>query len=198
MRALVDAEQELYFTRLQLAEFMGFPVSPDNVDETVQRIGGIREIDAKAIYDSMYVASGPLAMEEKRTAIEMMGIQEGMRRQNAILRWCYGEANLTNGLTKETAKTQLERFYRDGCVWSLVHDEEMVSVRKRRQQGKQQLDEEPTSPKRDLDKAWLEEWPTDDIHPDELILDESEYVRAFVTESLPELLESRQQLFWNL
>ena len=43
-------------------------------------------IDATAIYDSMYVASGPRAVEEKRTAIEMMGIQEGMKRQSAVLR----------------------------------------------------------------------------------------------------------------
>ena len=90
-------------TRLQLAEFLGFPVSLDNVDETVQRVEGVLVIDAKAIYDSMYGASGPLAIEEERTAIEMIGIQEGMRRQNAILRWCHGEANLSDGLTKETA-----------------------------------------------------------------------------------------------
>ena len=44
------------------------------------------------------------------TATETMGIQEGMKRQNAILRMCRGEANLRDGLSKETAKTQLERF----------------------------------------------------------------------------------------
>ena len=124
-------------------------------------------------------------MEEKRTALEMMGIQEGMRRQNAIARWCLGEANLSDRLTKERAKTQLERFYRDGCLWSLVHDEEMVSVRKRRQQRKQLLDEERMCPERDFDKARVEEWPTDDIHPDEMNLEESEYGRALVNESLP-------------
>ena len=156
VQALADAEQELYLTRLQLPEFLGYSVNLSNVDETVQRVEGILVIDAKAIYDSMYGASGPLAMEEKRTAIEMMGIQEGIRRQNAILRWCHGEANLSDGLTKETAKTQLERFYDNGCVWSLVHDEEMVSARKRRQQGKQPLDEETSGPKRDLDKEWVE------------------------------------------
>ena len=58
-----------------------------NVDETAQRVDGVLVIDAKAIYDSMYAASGPPAMEEKRTAIEMMGFQEGMRRQNATPRW---------------------------------------------------------------------------------------------------------------
>ena len=50
-----------------------------NVDEMVQRVDGVLVIDAKAIYDSMCGASGPRTMEEKRTAIEMMGIQEGMK-----------------------------------------------------------------------------------------------------------------------
>ena len=102
VQALDDAEQELYFTRLQLVEFRGFTVNLSNVAETVQRVDGLLVMDAKAIYDSMYGASGPLAMEEKRTAIEMMGIQEGLKRQNAFLRWCHGEANLSDGLTKET------------------------------------------------------------------------------------------------
>ena len=167
VQALGDAEQELYFTRLQLVEFLRFTVNLSNVAETVQRVDGTLVIDAKAIYDSMYGPSGPLAMEEKRTAIEMMGIQEGMKRQNAVVRCCHGEANLSDGRTKETAKTQLERFCSDGCVWSVVHDEEMVSARKRRQQGKHPLDEATSGPKRDLDKEWVEDWPTDDIHQDE-------------------------------
>ena len=120
-----------------------------------------------------------------------------MRRQGAIPQWCHGEANLSDGLSKETAKTQLERFYGDGCVWSLVHDEEMISARKRRQQGKQPLDEETTCPKRDSDKDWVEDWLTDDIHQNEPNLDRSEYERVFVNESLLELLETEQRLFWN-
>ena len=62
---------------------------------------------------------------------------------------------------------QLERLYGDGCVWSLVHGEEIVSARKCRQQGKQPLDEETTCPKRDLDKDWL----TYDTHQNEPNLD---------------------------
>ena len=73
----------------------------------------------------------------------------------------------------------------------------MVSARKRRQQGKQPLDEEITCPKRDLDKACVEEWPTNDIDPNEMNLEESECGRALVHESLPELLDTKQRLFWN-
>ena len=84
--------------------------------------------------------------------------------------------------------------YVGGFVWSLVHDEEMVSVRKRRQQGKQPFDEQTTCPKRDLNKDWVEDWLTDAVHQNEPNLDESEYERAFVNESPPELLETQQRL----
>ena len=87
----------------------------------VQRVDGVLVIDAKAIFDSMYGASGPRTMEEKRTAIEMMGIQEGMKRQNAILRWCDRGANLSDGLTRETAKTQSERFHGDESVCGVLY-----------------------------------------------------------------------------
>ena len=56
----------------------------------------------------------PVAVEEELTAVEMMGIQEGMKRPGAILRWCHAEANLSCGSTKETTKTHLERFCDDG------------------------------------------------------------------------------------
>ena len=84
---------------------------------------------------------------------------------------------------------------RQRCGWnvSLVTDmfEEMVRARKRRQQRKQPLDEETTCSKPDLDKDWVEDLTN------ERNLDESEYERAFVNESLRELLETEQRLFWN-
>ena len=92
VQPMADAEQESNITRLQMAEFPGFLMNLGNVDDTVQRVNGVLVIDAKAICDSMNGASGPQAMEEKGTAIEIMGVQEGMKRQNAILRWCHGQA----------------------------------------------------------------------------------------------------------
>ena len=46
-------------------------------------------------------------------------------------------------------------------------------------------------------KDWVEDWLTDAVHQNYPNLDESDYDRAFVNESLPELLETKQQLFWN-
>ena len=110
-------------------------------------------------------------MDEKRTAIEMMGIQE----QNASLQWCHGEANLSDGLTKKTAKRSWN-VSMTMDVYGASYMTMKLSVPESLRQGQRLLDEETTCSKRDLNKDW---------------------VRAFVNESLPELLEIKQRLFWN-
>ena len=47
-----------------MTEFLEFPVNIVHVDEKVQRVDGVLRTDATAISDSMYAASGPLAVEE--------------------------------------------------------------------------------------------------------------------------------------
>ena len=194
VQALADAEQELLFTRLQLAEFLGYPLCRDNVSETVKQVLGVLVVDAKSIYDNMYGAAGPLGMEEKRTAIEMLGIQEGIIEQDAIVKWCHGEANLADGLTKETAKTQLDNFYSGGCTWSLVHDKDMVSARKRRKKGQQPLDEQSMHIEKDIEKEWDQSWPpriADDDGED--ILDPEAGERALMNE----MRETWERLYWR-
>ena len=184
--------------RLQLAEFMGYPMCRDNVSETVKRVTGVLVVDAKSIYDNMYGAAGPLGMEEKRTAIEMLGIQEGITEQEAIVRWCHGEANLADGLTKETARTQLDNFYREGCTWSLVYDKDMVSARKRRKMGQQPLDEQSSEAQKDLDKEWIHNWPPPIANDDgEDVLDPEADERSFMRISHPELRETWERLYWQ-
>ena len=79
-----------------------------------------------------------------------------------------------------------------------MHEQEMVSARKRRQRGKLPLDDEDMGPKRVLDRKWIETWPPDATGQSELNNDESECERAFVNEHLPEPLEIRHLFFfWN-
>ena len=92
-------------------------------------------------------------MEEKRTAIEMLW--DPRRDEKAE---CNSEvANLSDGASVETGHMQSEQFYREGCVWSLVHDKEMLSARTRRQ-GKLLLNEQSVCPRRDRSKSWNECW----------------------------------------
>ena len=138
----------------------------------------------------MYGASGLVAMEEKRTAIEMMGIQEEMRRQNEMMSW-----RSKFQLTKDTAKTQLERFYDDGCVWSLINDEEMVRARKCRQQGNNPWMKKQRVQNATWTKTGLKNDRQTTSNTNERNLDESKYERAFVNESLPALLETKATTF---
>ena len=128
----------------------------------------------------------------------MLGIQEGIAIQEAIVKWCHGEANLADGLTKETAKTQLDNFYNGGCTWSLVYDKDMVSARKRRKKGQQPLDEPDPEDRKDLEKEWQQSWPptiaTDD---GEDVLDPEADERAFCVQNLDEMRETMERLYWQ-
>ena len=93
------------------------------------------------MYDSMHGASGPLEMSEKRTCIEMMGIQESLEPEQVEVRWVHGEANLSNSLTKSSELEQIDSFFRAGSRWAIVQDELMLSAKRQRQLGLRPLDE---------------------------------------------------------
>ena len=120
------------------------------------RCRGIILIDAKSIYDSMHGASGPLEMSEKRTCIEMMGIQESFEPEQVEVRWVHGEANLSNSLTKCTELEQIDSFCRAGSRWASVQDELMLSAKRRRQLGLRPLDENHAE---SFYLAWNYKWP---------------------------------------
>ena len=50
------------------------------------------------------------------------------------MRWCHSEANLSDSLTKASAYGPIELYMRTGC-WVLVHDEEQLSAKKRKERG---------------------------------------------------------------
>ena len=110
-------------------------------------------IDAKSIYDSMYGASEPLEMSEKRTCIAMLGIQELLAPETVEVRWVHGEANLANSLTKCTGLEQIDSFFRAGSRWAIVL---VMSAKRRRQLGLRPLDENHAESNF---LAWNYNWP---------------------------------------
>ena len=74
----------------------------------------------------------------------------------------------------DPAKTQPDNFYREGCTWSLVHDADMVSARKRRQKGQGPLEEQRPENKKDITQE-----------------------RVFVTEPGHEVRETWERLCWQ-
>ena len=94
-------------------------------------------------------------MSEKRTCIEMMGIQESLAPEQVDVRWVHGEANLANSLTNCTELEQIDSFFRAGSRWAIVQDELMLNAKRRRQLGLRPLDENHSV----NFLAWNYDWP---------------------------------------
>ena len=55
------------------------------------------------------------------------------------MHWVHGEANLADALTKEGAEAVLQDFMARKQKWSIVHDPEMRSAKKRKAGGQDRL-----------------------------------------------------------
>ena len=103
VQEMAHAAQDLYFTRRMWAEVgLGRRLDLHEPLKDVLQVPAVIIIDAKSIYDAMHGSSGPLEMSEKRTCIEMMGIQASFAPEHVEVRWVNGEANLSNSFTKST------------------------------------------------------------------------------------------------
>ena len=95
----------------------------------------------------MFGASGPLELSEKRTAIEMVGVQQSLQAEQVSLHWVHGEANLADALTKDGAEAIMHDFQNRKQLWTLVHDPSMRSAKKRRADRAGRLETDLCSPK---------------------------------------------------
>ena len=96
---------------------------------------------------------------DSEQCVEDMGIET---------RWCHSEANLADSLTKVNAPGPMQAFM-ERQSWSIVHDAEQLSARKRQERGLGRLDNnfyqnltevlaEHVS-KEDPDPTWLADFP---------------------------------------
>ena len=82
------------------------------------------------------VETSGLHMEEKRTAIELLGIKERMPEARVLVKWVDGDQELADCLTKPWLTEQLMKALEWG-QWTLTFDEDMMSAKKKRQLKKQ-------------------------------------------------------------
>jgi len=154
VQALANAEQELYYARLAWSEVgLGLLIDPLAPLKSVLQVPGIIAIDAKSIYDAMHGASGPLELNEKRSAIEMVGIQKNLKPEGVSLHWVHGEANLADALTKDGAEAVMQAFLARDQRWALVHDPAMRSAKRRKSEGVSRLGSAHFTT-----KPWLYDW----------------------------------------
>ena len=121
------------------AEMNGYDLDLENPDEAVASVPGTMIIDAKSIYDTLASKTQPLQLAEKRTALELLAYIQNTDLNGTETRWCHGEANISDSLTKPTACKLVVEFMKTS-EWTLVRDPHQLSGRKRRQQGKDTLE----------------------------------------------------------
>ena len=136
VQALAEGADNLWLARLQWAEFNGFDVSKGNEDAAVRASRGLLITDAKSIYDAITRSETQgLGLQEKQSALELLGVKEQIQRDGTDLRWVHSQAQLADGLTKVGARPVIEKFLEEQ-LWACKYDPAFESAKKRSQARK--------------------------------------------------------------
>lgn len=119
----------------QLGEFLGFPPDIHDLDGYVSKVPGVLISDAKNLYDRLSQTMLTLRGAEKRSDLESLCLKESMNWAKTQLRWVNGDSQLANSLTKPTEPHQCLLFSSRNCRWRIVYDSELMSGRRRKNQG---------------------------------------------------------------
>ena len=143
-RAVVNGEDLMFHVRFQLSEMLHAEVDVFHVEDMAKRIPGCLISDSRNVYDKLQTAELSAKGAERRTDIELLCLKASQRSTNLVIRWVHSEAQLGNALTKGGAK-ELESYYGLGGLWRIVHDPQMRSARKRRQDGLAPFEQQTSS-----------------------------------------------------
>jgi len=140
----VNAEDALFFCRFQLAEMLGREYKIRQVNRLVNTIPGCVITDSRNVFDKTSTEVVCTKGSERRVDLELMALKHSQLRNGVVVRWVHSEAQLANSLTKNEQR-QLQLWYSMKQKWRIVQDESMSSARKRREQGKEPLEDGNTS-----------------------------------------------------
>ena len=147
-RAASEAAEELEYTQLAWMEMLSADVQlkGDKRYEMI-RTGpeSVLVTDCKSLYDAVTGSeSSALGLSDKRASIECMAFKQGTTECDAVLRWVHSHAQVADGCTKIKYEAQkLLDVFMARSYWTLVHDPEFESARKRGLRGLDVLEEKP-------------------------------------------------------
>ena len=98
------------------------------------------------MYDKLNTEVLVIKGAEKRANIELLSVKASQQNTELQIRWVHSEAQLANGLTKAGTSREFELYYKMRGRWRIVEDPQMMSARRRKQQGLDPLQNE-TEPK---------------------------------------------------
>ena len=104
-----------------------------NPDKILSSVESCLISDSKNVYDGLEkIETSGLQMEERRTAIELLGIKERLQQANVRCRWVSGDQELADGLTKPWQGDQLIKAL-EKARWQIVFDPEFMSAKRKKQ-----------------------------------------------------------------
>ena len=148
IQAASEAAEELEYTQLAWMEMQSASVQlkgDRRYEMIMQGPKSALVTDCKSLYYAVTGSeSSALGLSDKRAAIECMAFKQGVQECGAELRWVHSHAQVADGCTKIKYEAQklLDVFMSRG-YWTLIHDPEFESARKRGLKGLDILAEKP-------------------------------------------------------
>ena len=115
---------------------MLFPNADPQSDELARMTGSFVTTDTKSLYDAANSMSAGLKLSERRSAIELSGINERLKAMGGHWKCCNSSQQPADGLTKTSARALCLEAFARGVV-SLKFDEGMVAAKKIKPEAKQ-------------------------------------------------------------
>ena len=133
--AAVNGEDLLHYVRFQWSEMVFGRPNLRALDEAVARVSGCVITDSRNVYDKLVTEVVSIRGAERRANLELLSLKESQLATGVVVRWVHSEAQIANSLTKSHNNREMEHFYVMNHSWKIVHDEDMLSARKRRGAG---------------------------------------------------------------
>ena len=133
VQAITEGEDACFRLRALLAEMNGEKVTRKGLYSMVaSKTQGALVMDSRGIFDAMTKNSSALhGLRSGRAGYELtLAVSQALQIQTA-LRWVNGLAQLADCLTKGgAAKNMMLRFFTEGQLWRLIHDDKFVAGKK--------------------------------------------------------------------
>ena len=134
-QAACNGDDTLFYARYQWSEMLYGDVDLRKPEQTVKQTPGYLITDSRNVYDKLNTEVLVIKGAEKRSNIELLSVKASQTSTDLEVRWVHSEAQLANGLTKAGLSREFDLYYRMKGQWRIVEDANMMSARRRKQQG---------------------------------------------------------------
>ena len=137
-QAASEAEEELMMIRAQWRELQGFHINLKDPAEDTKKVKGVLVTDAKSLFDVLRkddLNSAAGGLREKYSALELLSLNERLRRADTVVRWVNSDAQVADALTKPTQPGALHKLLTTGS-WKLVYDPTFTSAKRLKQHAR--------------------------------------------------------------